>query len=301
MNKPEYSDLYKFMVSLGVILLSFAILLPWLFLREPFDGLVTASQITELTSTAQTLVISRQTTGLWLIRNIVWISSIPAVIGCLALGGGLYLWQRKQKNIDQKDELELEKLRLEVQNMSPEQIALKVVRETEEQVQDRSIEESQPTETVEKINIINKYFEIERGLVEKLNVCFGAPNVRSNQQIGDNQIDMIVRIGSYERLFIEVKYITNPSNLRTSLQKTADMLDVVVSKYNSLRVKNIGIGIGLVIIAQNSLNSFSEHTIGASTANFVKGKQSKLKMLVLNESEFIRLDCSALRAMLITD
>jgi len=301
MNKPEYSDLYKFVVSLGVILLSFAILLPWLFLQEPFDSLITSSQIAELTPIGQTLVISRQTKGLWLIQNIVWISSIPAALGLITLVGGLYLWQRKQKNVDQKDELELEKLRLEIRKMSPEQIALKVVRETEEQVQDSLDTKSQPIETAEKITIINKYFEIEKRLVEKLNVCFGIPNVRSNQQIGDNQIDLIVRIDSHERLFIEVKYFTNPSNLRVSLQKTADMLDTVVSKYNSLRVKNNGIGICLVILAQDGLNRFSEDAAEASIANSVKGKQSKIKMLVLNESDFFKLDCAAIRLMLIKD
>jgi hypothetical protein len=95
MNKPEYSDLYKFIVSLGLILIAFAILLPWLFLRESFDSLVSASDIANLTPTAQTLITHRQNVALWIVQNIVWISAIPAILGFVSLVGGLFLWQRK--------------------------------------------------------------------------------------------------------------------------------------------------------------------------------------------------------------
>lgn len=35
--KFEFGDLYRFVVSLGVVLVSISILVPWLFLKEPFD------------------------------------------------------------------------------------------------------------------------------------------------------------------------------------------------------------------------------------------------------------------------
>jgi hypothetical protein len=71
MNKPEYSDLYKFIASLGLILIAFSILLPWLFLRESFESLVSASDFANLTPTAQALIAYRQNTGLWFIQNII--------------------------------------------------------------------------------------------------------------------------------------------------------------------------------------------------------------------------------------
>jgi hypothetical protein len=37
MDKFEFSDLYKFLVSAGIVLVGLAILLPWFYLKEPFD------------------------------------------------------------------------------------------------------------------------------------------------------------------------------------------------------------------------------------------------------------------------
>ena len=60
MASVEYSDYHKFIVSLGVVLLAFSVLGPWLFLREPFDLMVEAQKLRSLTPEAQYLVTTRQ-------------------------------------------------------------------------------------------------------------------------------------------------------------------------------------------------------------------------------------------------
>ena len=35
MTNIDYRDFYRFLASVGVVMISFALLLPWLFLREP--------------------------------------------------------------------------------------------------------------------------------------------------------------------------------------------------------------------------------------------------------------------------
>ena len=298
MNKPEYSDLYKFIVSLGLILIAFAMLLPWLFLRESFDALVTTSDLANLTPTAQALIAYRQNTGLWFVQNILWLSSIPAIAGFITLGSGLYLWQRKQKVLDRKDELETEKLNLEIKSMSPEQIAVKAIKETADEIQVREADEASPQSTAERINVINEYFETENIVISKLMNCFGVYDVRPNQQIGDSQVDVLVNTGRRERLIFEVKLIRLPTYINRRIRETVDILGSVVSKYNQLRPGNSAVGIGLLVISNDYPEKLPAENFNRWFEREIKNISVKIKILVLTENELKNLDCNNLRAML---
>jgi hypothetical protein len=79
----EYGDFYKFVVSLGIALVLAAILVPvpWLFLREPFDLMVEASRLGQLTPTAQHIVSVRQTYLFRLLPIVPWFSFSVLVMG----------------------------------------------------------------------------------------------------------------------------------------------------------------------------------------------------------------------------
>src|SRR3982751_5515029 len=101
MNKPEYSDLYKFVASVGVILISLALLFPWLLLRESFDALHKVSEIAELPQTAQQLLAYRQNTALWWVENVHWFSIILSIFGLAFLCIGVGFWRQKQSVLDE--------------------------------------------------------------------------------------------------------------------------------------------------------------------------------------------------------
>jgi hypothetical protein len=142
MTKLEYSDLYKFLVSLGIVLISLSLVVPWLFLRESFDALLKASDISELTPRAQALLIYRQQAALWFIRNVRWISLLLAIGGFLPLVMGIVFWVRKQRLLDQREEietrkanLEVEKLRRDMEPLNPPEIAKKAIDEAREEIE----------------------------------------------------------------------------------------------------------------------------------------------------------------------
>jgi hypothetical protein len=54
MAQLEYGDYYKFVASAGIALIAGAVVVPWMFLREPFDLAVEASKIGLLTPDART-------------------------------------------------------------------------------------------------------------------------------------------------------------------------------------------------------------------------------------------------------
>lgn len=129
MDKTDFSSVYKFIVSIGLIIFGFSVTLPWLFLQESFDTAIKQNEISELTNTAQQLVAIRQTTGLWFISNVVWFSAIIGSMGVLLIVLGLILWYQRQRVIDQKEDVELEKLRLDIHPMSGSQVSQKALDE----------------------------------------------------------------------------------------------------------------------------------------------------------------------------
>lgn len=290
MNKPEYSDLYKFIVSLGVVLIGFAFILPWLFLHESFDSLVSAEKIAKLTPTAQTLISYRQNIALWFVQNIKWISAIPAFLGVVFLIGGLFLWQRKQKITDKKDELETEKLSLEVKSMSVEQVAVKLIQETT--VDQNLAKEGEKVEVKSQIKAVNEYIRIEKLIFDKLSYCFGAGSARLNQQIRDSQADLIVKVNMADRAIFEIKYFQkaiNPS------QKTNDISQALVKSvqaYKAISPHHFAYGVGLIILGNEQIGVDENYKVTTKEINGVT-----IRVIILTENEFTKINNDQLKSL----
>lgn len=121
--KIEYSDFYKFVVSIGVGIISLAILIPWLFLREPFDLFHSQEDLSLLTPLAQSIIERR----LSLLK--VAMTVIPCTIMTLfvvglvlvALGGVLW-WKNNQRILDEKHRLDLEALKRQLGSLPETEI-----------------------------------------------------------------------------------------------------------------------------------------------------------------------------------
>src|SRR4051794_31679801 len=101
--KIEYGDLYKFTVSIGVLLIGLAFALPWMILRESFDLLVPANNWVSYTPTAQSALHQRQQLIDWYSHWALWISAGLLIVGIGAVLTGLvFWWRRNQKHIDRK-------------------------------------------------------------------------------------------------------------------------------------------------------------------------------------------------------
>ncbi|MFZ3078865.1 MAG: hypothetical protein WA109_04190 [Bellilinea sp.] len=298
MNKPEFSDLYKFIVSLGLLLIVFALLVPWLFLRESFDGIVSASEIEKLTLTAQTLILSRQNIALWFVQNIIWISLIPAILGLISLISGIVLWRRKQILIDQKDYFETEKLRLEVKKMSPEQIVEKAIIEVSEEVQAEQIDNKPKAEISTQFSALTNHLQTEKIVIEKLANCFGINNVRPHLKVGNTNIDILLRLSQKERAIVEIKSIRKPSDVARRQKEVIDTLLKIVKSYNTMATTRITYGIGLLII-KDEYSEFSQvEYANNGSSQLIDNKF--FKIISITEKELVNLECAELRTMLLT-
>ena len=95
MEKLNYNDFNKFLVSLGVILIGLALLIPWLFLKESYN-IPSKSEIDSLTEISKNIFEVKQGYLLIFSNLIPWISVFLIIAGIFLAVSGLTRWYKKQ-------------------------------------------------------------------------------------------------------------------------------------------------------------------------------------------------------------
>ncbi|WP_114936269.1 hypothetical protein [Mucilaginibacter endophyticus] len=262
MDKLEFSDLYKFLVSAGIILIALAILLPWFYLKEPFDLLIENNKILLLTKEAQSIIKERQSLIGTLYTTIPFASVILLLFGIISSFIGLFKWNKKQTDIDKRDLLTTKKLENEVQNMTAADVLSKNTKEFEEAANISSdIDELTTTTTIPptKENFISNYVQIEQFLSNKLTSIFqGRYKILPNIQIKEGSIkaeyDLVL---SSEQsivtdLIFEFKFYPNGVT-RSTVRDNVIKLDWKVKLYSN-KVKNNVMPILLTVLPAERFN-----------------------------------------------
>ncbi len=242
MNKLEFTDLYRFLVSLGMVLIAFAVLVPWLFLHETFDLNLKATEISELTDTAQTLIVLRQNIALWFLQNMVWISVSLTAMGLILSLTGSVFWMKKQHNVDSIDDLSLqktkydvEKSRRELEPLNPMQIAQKGIDKSDRDMLGKSD--------------IEGYFRVETLFLDKLIACYGQDRILTQQKIRQATYDAVL-IGNQQKADVIF-------DIRTLMQIDSHRIEQIIRqaiKQASIYTEATGhcvISIPVLIVGQN--------------------------------------------------
>ena len=129
--KFEFGDLYKFIVSLGVVLITLSILAPWMFLREPFDLFRPESEINALSDVAKAVVIKRQSAVSFIVSFIPWFSSIGSAVGMIFIFIGLKNWRKNQLHLDEQTRLDVEIKKQSLRDATKDEIEEKQISEYE--------------------------------------------------------------------------------------------------------------------------------------------------------------------------
>jgi len=304
MNKLEYSDLSKFLVSLGAVLISLSLLVPWLFLRESFDALLKASDISELAPEAQALLAYRQQTALWFIRNVWWISLLLAIGGFLPLVIGITHWVRKQRLVDQREvaetrkaSLEVEKLRREMEPLNPPEIAKKAIEEVREEIE---AEEALEPSTISSIEShIQGYLRVEEIFSRKLIDCYGDERVLI-QQRGRRAIYDAILVSDSPALpdvVFEIKHITRHLSL-SRLHAIVDQAARLIQDYAVLTMRSTTaiVGIVLFVVPESDEDSASMVQFDWAVKDQADSYGVRIHPIFITEEQLLEIRCSDLRA-----
>jgi hypothetical protein len=121
--KPEYGDLHRWKVSIGVLLIFASMAIPWVVLREPFNLIASTQQVEELKGLSRTFFRVRQ----WLEISLS-VFSVIAVPLCLTFGirylrQGLKGWSQLQEKFDRDQLADNQKVDEALPEATPEEIS----------------------------------------------------------------------------------------------------------------------------------------------------------------------------------
>lgn len=184
--KFEYADLYRFLVSAGIVLLALSFIAPWLLLREPLDMLYSASDQELLTDKSQELLLRKQDTLLLVLTIIPFFSIALALIGLSLVAYGGLGWFKLQKIRDKKEEIGLAREEHELVSMTEGEKEEKIQSEVAE-VFDDAVEAS------DQSAFMQRYEAVESQIAKRLDALKGSThNVLRNRRAGRSFIDILV-------------------------------------------------------------------------------------------------------------
>jgi hypothetical protein len=244
----EYGDYYKFIASAGIALIAGAVVVPWMFLREPFDLAIEASKIPLLTQDSQSIIHARQHLITAIVYALPKVSVGLATAGTLLTGIGLIGWHSRQSVRDKSEDLEAKKLEEELKAMSPAQIEERAKNEVENVEQAADEPEPKPSALHASSSLVASALAVEQAIQKKLRYAFGPfGTVMGNQRLGSVEFDAIIRMKSTSPIIIEMKYIRKGFN-RGWLINTISNLTLRMAIYTKTFNENVS-GLILIVIA----------------------------------------------------
>jgi len=199
MEKIDYGDINKFLVSTGLVLISLSLVLPYLYLREDFGLYITTDQIDKLNETVKQLVLARQNQVIIIQKIIPWLCSLLFCLGITSSTIGLKRWFKRQMQIDKKYDLDIQKLLLEIQSLTPDEQVSKAKNEVQaielEQMVDTASENITSPEIQHSPNAYLKYLKVEKDITQVFR-NFRSPNfeIYDQQKLGNRyELDLLLK------------------------------------------------------------------------------------------------------------
>lgn len=279
MEKIEYSDLNKFLVSVGVALMTISILIVWLFFREPFDLLLEQKTIDNLTETAKTIILTRQGQVSYLLWIIPWVALILFLLGLTSLIIGLIRWLKKQRLLDERDELTNKKLQKELEKLSEKEVVAKAETEYKQTVDEQAQPAEAKTETSAKEQFVKSYLQVEQTISDKLKLFFSDKyRVLTNYRLKHFEYDIILNapLKLDTDKIIEIKYYPNGVTSQY-IRETLIRMEIAKGFYQETMQKPVK-PVLIIVLPENKYNLFETAKLKETTKQLKHIKLDNLSL-----------------------
>jgi hypothetical protein len=293
--KFEFGDLYKFIVSLGVVLITISILAPWMFLKEPFDLFRPESEINALSDVAKGVVIKRQYAVSFIVSFIPWFSSIGSTVGLIFIFLGLKNWRKNQINLDEQTRLDVEIKKQSLRDATKDEIEEKETSEYES----FQVAESGNSDSYIVNSFRSQYSKVEELVYDKLSKVYGNKfDVSHNKMVANVELDILLRGKAMltKDYIVEVKYIRKGFNfgwLREVYLKNIYAKSVYSQVTNRLPNTLLLIVIDSKAYDEEKYNQLINRLSGES-----EGRKGKDLVRIITKQELMSIDEQALQERL---
>lgn len=191
MDKLQYDSFYKFLVSLGMILLALPALALIYLINDDFT-LISQTDYDALSVYSQQRIKNYEQLFNFLQKNLPWISIALIIVGIILIAFGGYKWYLIQIELDEQVKSDTITKKLNATQLSSSETVEKAVKE---------VAESDNTSSTSEVstNRVVKYMQMEDAYFHHI-----APMYSKNYRLKRN-----LRIGKYEYDFVAVSKHTN--------------------------------------------------------------------------------------------
>ncbi|MFH6951371.1 hypothetical protein ACHRV6_22980 [Flavobacterium sp. FlaQc-51] len=248
-EKIEFSDINKFLASLGLICIGIAFFLPWFFNNDVSILLLEKDQLDKLTVTANSIIIDQQNALKIINKVIPWVSGVLILVGILLLFYSINRWKKRQAVLDKIQDEDLKYK--EIQNLSAKEKRELIENEIDEaEVHSGTLNLKSE---IEKQIEVDNYIQIENSIFSKLSDAYKSNYIASqNVKIGSDYYDIILKsknLNVYRDRIIEIKFFNKHLSLEQLEDATRQL--IISSKNYESSFKRRAISILIVIYDQN--------------------------------------------------
>lgn len=293
--KFEFGDLYKFIVSLGVVLITLSILAPWLFLREPFDLFRPESEINVLSDVAKAVVIKRQSAVSFIVSFIPWFSSIGSIIGMIFIFIGLTNWRKNQLHLDEQTRLDVEIKKQSLRDATKDEIEEKQTSEYES----LQVAESGNSDAYIVNSFRSQYSKVEELVYRKLSNVYGNKfDVSRNKMVANIELDILLRGKTMltKDYIVEVKYIRKGFNF--GWLREVYLKNIYAKSVYSQVTNRIPNTLLLIVIDSEAYNEEKYNQLINRLSGETEGRKGKDLVRIITKQELMGIDDQAIQERL---
>lgn len=210
MDKIQFDSFYKFLVSIGTILIVAPIFFLHYLISGAYDIILTQEDFQSLSDISMEL-LNQKTSCLFFIYKFLPIFCILLIVVGVALFiYGCYKWNTIQQTaINKLTDLDIKEKELNLEKMTAPEIAEKIITENTEQDENSSISTSYKSATSIRVR---KAFEIEDACYRYISAKLGRKYIcHQNVRLENSEYDILAEsLTSAHDILYEIKYWPNP-------------------------------------------------------------------------------------------
>ena len=247
MDKLQYDSLYKFLVSLGIILIALPIAaLVYLLNSEPI--LISQTDFDALSEYSQQMIGHRDSITTYFIDIFPWFGGIFICLGVLFLGYGIYKWTSVQKNLDKRLDAVATMQALSLMEMSAKEVEEKVEEEVSEETSAETVDDHPAISEDTRLHQMIRYKEIEDLCYNYFATKYSSNYVfKQNIRMGKYHYDFIgVSQNDNSDLLVEVKYWKSLTGILSRLKEVFYRLFDAGENYETIAHRNFTLCVVIV-------------------------------------------------------